>query len=440
MSASGGGAWPVPETNGRARHRASVVIPTHDHSRVLERTLRALGRQSLPASDYEVIVVLDGCTDDTAPVVAGLDVPYELRVLEQPAAGAATARNRGAAAARAEVVLFLDDDMEASPELLAAHLSVHDAHPGGVVLGYFPLELTGRPSPYAVALKRWWDDSFASMSQPAHRFTFRDFCTGNVSLPRPVFEAAGGFDESFPGASTEDYEIGARLLKKRVRMRFSREAMSLHCDAPTRARMLRRAAGDGRGQTLLARRHPELVRWLKLGGPPGSTPSRLYWRVVWTAPVLASFLAGFFRLLLVLCETLGWTGPMWRFFGGLDVHAYWTAVRRELGSFEAWQELLAAADRVPADFRELEVDLATDLGRLESLLEAEPVDALRLRFRDGTLGTIGPLPAAEPLRYPHVRFELVKRLGVDLLGLLLLDWLATRRSREPSEAETGATR
>jgi len=421
------------------RPRISVVIPTHNHSRVVPRTLNALGRQTLPSGEFEVLLVLDGCSDDTARVVGALDVPYELHPVEQPPSGAAAARNRGAAMAKAPILLFLDDDMEASPDLLAAHLEIHEAHPGGVVLGYFPLEVPeGDPDPYTLAIKSWWDRAFVALAHPAHRFTFLDFCTGNVSLPRAVFEAVGRFDESFPGASTEDYEIGARLLKRRVPMRFSREAASLHCDAPTRERSLRRAAADGRGQVLLARRHPELASLLKLGEPPGSTSSRLYWHLVWKSPTAATLLAAVFRRLLGACVKLGWTGLMWRFYGGLDVHAYWSAVRGEVGALEDWRRLVDSASRSRTDVRELEVDLAEGFGRLESLLAATPVDGLKLRYRESVLGEIEPLPAAEPLRYAHVRFELIQRFGSELLPLLLVDWLGSRSAGELAETIAAA--
>ena len=65
--------------------RASVVIPTYNRSRILVRTLEALGRQTvLEASEddsgggvpYEVIVVDDGSTDDTAGRVRGMSAGY----------------------------------------------------------------------------------------------------------------------------------------------------------------------------------------------------------------------------------------------------------------------------------------------------------------------------------------------------------------------------
>jgi glycosyltransferase involved in cell wall biosynthesis len=404
----------------------SVVIPTHNHCGVLSRTLEALARQSLSPEQFEVLLVADGCTDDTTRVVRASEVPYRISFIEQAQAGAAEARNRGAAKAKAPILLFLDDDMAASRDLLVAHLRVHADHPGGVVLGYFPMEVPeGDTDPFHSAAKAWWDAVFEGWSLPVHRFTFRDFCSGNVSLPRAVFEQVGGFNPSLP--SIHDYELGARLLKNRVRFRFEPSAASLHCDAPGHERALRRAAADGVGEVRFARLHPEAWRFLKLAGPPAAVRARLYWHLLWQAPALASLAAAVLRQLFLASRALGLTGPMWRFHGALDFRAYWSAVRAELGSLAAWKELIERGKSARPDHCEREIDLADDLGRLEAILLERPVDALVVRYRESVLGQIGFLPAAEPLRLQHVRFEIIQRFGERLLGLLLLDWLETKQ-------------
>lgn len=177
----------------------SIVIPTHNRSQILRATLSALARQTVDPTIYEVILVADGCQDDTAAVVKSLELPYALTLLEQPGLGAATARNRGAAAAGAPLLLFLDDDKEAAPGLVEAHLMAHQTDPNGVVLGYYPIPEPEPPADlFEIAVKLWWDETFTALADPAHRFTFKDLCAGNVSMPRQLFEAAGGFDAPFP--------------------------------------------------------------------------------------------------------------------------------------------------------------------------------------------------------------------------------------------------
>ena len=113
----------------------SVIVPTHNRAELLTRHLRRLTEQSLEPHRFEVIVSADGCTDGTGEAVRGLRVPYGLSLVEKkPGTGAAGARNRGAAMAKAEILLFLDDDMEPKPGLLEAHLEAHRALPHSVVL------------------------------------------------------------------------------------------------------------------------------------------------------------------------------------------------------------------------------------------------------------------------------------------------------------------
>ncbi|MBI2467114.1 MAG: glycosyltransferase family 2 protein [Candidatus Rokubacteria bacterium] len=91
---------------------ASVVIPAYDAEATLPACLAALARQSLAPERFEVIVVDDGSTDATAQVAERAGV----RVVRLPAnAGPAAARNRGAQAARGEVLVFTDADCEPTP-------------------------------------------------------------------------------------------------------------------------------------------------------------------------------------------------------------------------------------------------------------------------------------------------------------------------------------
>src|SRR5690242_19491312 len=99
------------DINANTRPRASVIIPAYNAVRTLPATLTALRAQTYPADRLEVIVVDDGSTDATAEVAAAGGA----RVLRQANAGPAAARNRGAAAASGDFVLFTDADCEPIP-------------------------------------------------------------------------------------------------------------------------------------------------------------------------------------------------------------------------------------------------------------------------------------------------------------------------------------
>jgi glycosyltransferase involved in cell wall biosynthesis len=415
----------------------SIVLPTHNRAAILPRTLGALAQQTVAPETYEVILVADGCTDATAAVVGELALPYRLTLLEQPASGAAAARNRGARAATAPLLLFLDDDMEAQPELIAAHLAAHAAQPGGVALGFYPVAARSAPIDlFEISSNQWWDESFVARAQPAYRFTFRDLCTGNVSLPRGLFEELGGFDERFHGKSGEDYELGFRLIERRVRFQFVQAAATLHHDLPTVERSFVRASADGRGHLLMTQQHPELYHALPLSWPIEGAITRTLWRLLWEQRWLAELLARLLRIPLNIASALKLRRTWQRIYGCLHSYAYWRGVRAELGSRAALRRLIQDAPLEPPGFCEIEIDLASELHRLDAILAEQPVDAVRLRYGSTPLGRIAPVIGAEPLRAAHVRDALIQRFSGVLFGLITLEQI--EQAQQPLVASPGA--
>jgi glycosyltransferase involved in cell wall biosynthesis len=123
--------------------RISVVICTHNRPEYLERALQSLRDQSLPAPEFEVLVVDNGSAPSTAELVHQMcrRMP-NMRYLCEPRLGLSWARNTGAEACRSAYVVYLDDDARAHPEWLAAYLKVFE---------------TVRPMPACVGGRVWLD-------------------------------------------------------------------------------------------------------------------------------------------------------------------------------------------------------------------------------------------------------------------------------------------
>jgi GT2 family glycosyltransferase len=106
--------------NGRAGSvpSVSVVICTHNRAGRLERALRALGAQRRPAGGFEIVVVDDGSSDETPQVCRRLAarMPDLRYVSTGENLGLSPARNRGVAAARGDLILFVDDDCIPAPD------------------------------------------------------------------------------------------------------------------------------------------------------------------------------------------------------------------------------------------------------------------------------------------------------------------------------------
>lgn len=204
----------------------SVVVPTFGRRASLFRLLDALGTQSYPLNDLEVIIVDDGSSDGTLERLAVAEPPFRLSVLSQRHAGPAAARNRGVNAARGELVVFFDDDVVPAPSAIAMHVAAHQRSHDSVVVGPM-LPPEGWPRPSWIRweehkLRRQYDAMLAGQ----YPCTPRQFFTANASVPRSWVVAAGGFDVAFPRA--EDVELGYRLEALGVHFVFEPAASVRH--------------------------------------------------------------------------------------------------------------------------------------------------------------------------------------------------------------------
>lgn len=111
----------------------SVIVRSKDEADRLRLSLAALEAQSVPA---EIVVVNDGSSDHTADVISAASAWAPLVRIDHPsAAGRTAASNAGAAAASGDILLFLDGDALAAPDLVARHLALHLAKDGAIARG-----------------------------------------------------------------------------------------------------------------------------------------------------------------------------------------------------------------------------------------------------------------------------------------------------------------
>jgi GT2 family glycosyltransferase len=249
--------------------RVSVVIPTYQRRDALLRSLAALATQRLDADAYEVVVVVDGATDGSREAAESFDAPYALRVLSQPNRGRAAACNAGAAAARGTILVLLDDDMEATPQLLAAHAASHEraCRDGGAVavIGAAPIAVQDDAPAHAAYIARKFNRHLEHLAQAQGNFTLRDFYSGNLSLRRDVFLSVGGFDEAFVEYGNEDLELSIRLRAAGVRLVYDADAAATQSYDKSFAALARDNVAKGRTAVLLSRMHPAAHGDLKLG-------------------------------------------------------------------------------------------------------------------------------------------------------------------------------
>jgi len=251
----------------------SVVIPTFNRRDSLRRALLAIAAQSFPKHAYEVVVAVDGSVDGTTEMLCHLKMPYRLRVTEQEHCGTAAARNLAASIAEGDLLLSLDDDIIAHPDLISTHVAWHAQHPEAVVLGQMPLHPEARLSAFARYKHRRFEGHFRKMGQPSYTPDFRDCLTGNLSIRRQYLQLAGGFDQDFRDYNHEDTELGYRLQSLGMKLHYVPQAIGYHLYSKTFIEGCYDSYGDGRSSVMLMRKHPQVERFLPAGR--GSIKPRL---------------------------------------------------------------------------------------------------------------------------------------------------------------------
>lgn len=231
----------------------SVVIPTYDRLPQLKRTLAGLADQVGIDRELEVVVVSDGSTDGTDEWLGSDATPLPVVACFQANSGPAVARNRGIAAARGRLVLFLDDDVVPMPDVVSVHLARHGASDDLVVVGRMDTPDDVRLSPWVGWEQRMLYKQYDAMLRGDWEATPRQFYTGNASLVRRHVEAVGGFDAAFRRA--EDVELAYRLADAGLEFVFAPDAVVLHYAERSFGAWRSNASSYGRNDVIFARDH-----------------------------------------------------------------------------------------------------------------------------------------------------------------------------------------
>ena len=201
----------------------SIVIPTANRRDSVLQTVGTALKQNFPASNFEIIVVLDGPDQATFKALRNLDASPRLRLVELLTnRGPSAARNAGWREAKSELVLFLDDDMICSPRLVSEHVRAHAELKGkreSVGLGAIYVAPNQPPSLAAESFIRGLGSVYLRhRDHPAEPWPENVWSFANTSVSRKVLESVGGFDERL--RKREDGELGVRLLHAGVHQEF----------------------------------------------------------------------------------------------------------------------------------------------------------------------------------------------------------------------------
>ncbi len=195
--------------------QVTIIVPAYNAAATIAACLTACLNQTHPAK--KIIVVDDGSTDDTPRIIQQFST---VQYISQQNRGPAAARNRGAAEAETEIIVFTDADCVPHPDWLEQ-----------LVAG-FSEDAVGVGGSYGIANPENWLARLVHAEIMARHDRFSrevDFLGSfNVAYRKDRFDSVGGFDEHFRQASGEDNDLAYRLIDAGGKLCFIREALVDH--------------------------------------------------------------------------------------------------------------------------------------------------------------------------------------------------------------------
>jgi GT2 family glycosyltransferase len=245
-----------------------VIVPTRDRPESLYRCLAALDRQTHARDRMEVILVDSGNRTDLS-LVAARHRGLEIGLVRGNGDGPAAARNRGAQAASAERLAFLDDDARPDPGWLAALAAAHSAEPQDIHGGPVRAIERNLPSRATQAIAE-----AALGARPDGSALLLPAC--NLSVPARGFRELGGFNSGFwisedrefcerwrrrgrsirlvPGAVVEHEHPRSLASFWVTHFRYGRGALAYHRDQARRGHLAMSVRSSASTASRLARR------------------------------------------------------------------------------------------------------------------------------------------------------------------------------------------
>lgn len=197
--------------------RVTIVIPFHRNLGQLAKSLAASRRT---APEAELIVAADGALDDCRPLAAA----SRALVVEVPGpSGPAVARNRAAALATGEILVFVDADVVPAPGAITGMSDLLARSPDvAAVFGAY--DLTPPERNFCSQFKNLSHSYVHEIGNPEAS----TFWAGLGAVRTEAFRAVGGFDERFTRPSVEDIELGYRLVAAGYRIRLDPRFRGTH--------------------------------------------------------------------------------------------------------------------------------------------------------------------------------------------------------------------
>src|SRR3989338_331939 len=204
------------------RQSVSVIVPAYNSEKTIESCIEALLLQDYQKELYEVIVVDDGYTDNTAQKIKKFPVKYIWQKNSCPA----SARNNGVTYANGDTILFTDSDCMPDVNWISEMVKPFKDINVMAVKGAYRNKQKSIVARFA---QLEFEERF-EMLKKAEYIDMVD--TYSAGFRKDIFLKMGGFDTSFPVANNEDTELSYRMSRRGLKMVFNPEAIVYHLNHP----------------------------------------------------------------------------------------------------------------------------------------------------------------------------------------------------------------
>lgn len=191
----------------------SVIIPAYNAAKTISQCLNSILHQNYPADNVDIHIVNDGSTDNTNDVLQQIVLSNHVQIHSHDVnKGLASTRNTGLQHSIGEIIIFLDADMEVSPDFIENHVQFHKiSNVGGVLSALIPAPENpiDKYQKYLYKSKRGAIKYDSTESLPFSVFLFN--CT---SVRKEVLDNIGLFDDKITKYGGEDTEFAFRLWQK----------------------------------------------------------------------------------------------------------------------------------------------------------------------------------------------------------------------------------
>ena len=208
--------------------KISVIIPTWKRVNILKEVIESLLIQNYPKNHFEVIICDSESKDGTYELIKSYqenNADFNIRLINSSINAQSIKRNDGAKSAKSDILIFLDDDVIPSKNLLNEYYSAHKKSKNVVFIG---LSLFSNKRAEKSNFLRYRNNRAKKIISINDKISPENFVSMNFSIKKNDFIKIGMFDPVFTNYGGEDHDFPIRMKKMGFNSRFCPGAVSEH--------------------------------------------------------------------------------------------------------------------------------------------------------------------------------------------------------------------